>query len=110
MNGFNCAVRTILFNGKPAGKEYWYPTYALTVRAEWTQGDLQMVKEMYDIKVAEPDHVTAQHSRGLFHRLAIRNNNANQWWRRRESNPRPKLLNKKNLRAYPVPLVFAAQH
>jgi hypothetical protein len=55
VNGFNCAVRTILVNGKPAGKEYWYPTYALTVRAEWTQGDLQMVKEMYDIKVEEPD-------------------------------------------------------
>jgi hypothetical protein len=34
----------------------------------------------------------------------------NRWWRRRESNPRPKLLSKKNLRAYPVRRGFAAQH
>ncbi len=33
-----------------------------------------------------------------------------RWWRRRESNPRPKLLSKKNLRACPVRLGFAAQH
>jgi len=55
VNGLNCAVRTILVNNKPAGKSYWYPTYALTVRREWTQGDSQEVEEMYDIKVAEPD-------------------------------------------------------
>ncbi len=32
------------------------------------------------------------------------------WWRRRESNPRPKILSEKNLRAYPVPWGFASQH
>ena len=29
-----------------------------------------------------------------------------KWWRRRESNPRPKLLGEKNLRVYPVPCWF----
>jgi len=28
-----------------------------------------------------------------------------KWWRRRESNPRPKILSKKNLRAYPLQFV-----
>ena len=32
------------------------------------------------------------------------------WWRRRESNPRPKILSEKNLRVYQVRWGFATQH
>jgi hypothetical protein len=66
MNGFNCAVRTTLVNGTSAGKEYWYPTYALTIRDEWTQGDSQTVRELYDIKVSEPDQSVLRIPDGYF--------------------------------------------
>jgi hypothetical protein len=55
VNGYNCAVRTILFNGKPAGKAYWHIPYDLQIRWDWKNGDSQTVREMYDIKVEEPD-------------------------------------------------------
>lgn len=55
VNGLNCAVRTILVNGKPGGKEYWHQPYGLMIRTEWALGDSQTVREVYDVKVSEPD-------------------------------------------------------
>ena len=58
VNGLNCAVRTVLVNGKPGGKAYLYLPYSLEVRTEWTTepgGSLLIVRELYDIEVAEPD-------------------------------------------------------
>ena len=57
VNGLNCAVRMALLNGKPAGKEYLYLPYGLWVKTEHTNldGSLLMVRELYDIEVAEPD-------------------------------------------------------
>ena len=37
-------------------------------------------------------------------------NSRHIWWRRRESNPRPKTLSEKSLRACPVRYFFAVQH
>jgi hypothetical protein len=57
INGFHCAVRTLFVNGKPGGKEYAYLPYGLIVKFEFTApgGKRQMVQELYDIEVAEPD-------------------------------------------------------
>jgi hypothetical protein len=53
--GFHCAVRTVLLNGKPAGKEYVHIPYGLEVRMEFRNGSWFTVRELYDIEVAEPD-------------------------------------------------------
>jgi hypothetical protein len=57
VNGLNCAVQTTLLNGKPAGKSYLYLPYGLWVKTEHTDpaGSHLMVRELYDIEVAEPD-------------------------------------------------------
>jgi hypothetical protein len=58
VNGFHCAVRTVLVNGEPGGKDYTYLPYGLLVKVEWMEpggGPHQMVHELYDIEVAEPD-------------------------------------------------------
>ena len=57
VNGLHCAIRTVLVNGKPGGKEYSYLPYGLIVKVEWTEpgGSHLMVRELYDIEVAEPD-------------------------------------------------------
>ena len=58
VNGFHCAVRTVLVNGEPGGKDYTYLPYGLLVKVEWREpggGPHQMVHELYDIEVAEPD-------------------------------------------------------
>jgi len=57
VNGLNCAIRLVLMNGKPSGKAYSYLPYGLTVKVETTDpgGSFLVVREMYDIEVAEPD-------------------------------------------------------
>jgi hypothetical protein len=56
VNGFQCAVRTVLVNGEPSGKEYSHLPYGLWVKDEFTMpgGDHYTVRELYDIEVAEP--------------------------------------------------------
>ena len=53
------AIRPVLMNGKPAGKEYSYLPYGLNVKTEVTATDgshlIVIVRELYDIQVAEPD-------------------------------------------------------
>ena len=62
VNGFECAVRSILVNGEPGGKEYLYIPYGLLVKTEWTTdgGSHWMVRELYDIQIAEPDPASVQ--------------------------------------------------
>ncbi len=57
VNGLQCAIRPVLGNGKPTGKAYSYLPYGLTVKVETTDpgGSFWVVREMYDIEVAEPD-------------------------------------------------------
>jgi hypothetical protein len=57
VNGLGCAVRNVLLNGLPAGKEYIYRPFALIVKttAMDPTGRSEIVRELYDIKVAEPD-------------------------------------------------------
>jgi hypothetical protein len=55
VNGLNCSVRPVLVNGKPGGKEYRHQPYGLMIRTEWGLGDSLTVRELYDVKVAEPD-------------------------------------------------------
>src|SRR5215510_5581000 len=57
VNGLNCAVRPVLFNGEPCGKSYLYLPYALEVKMECKPpgGNRLMLRELYDIEVAEPD-------------------------------------------------------
>ncbi|MEW5974325.1 MAG: hypothetical protein AB1898_00835 [Acidobacteriota bacterium] len=57
VNGLECAIRPILVNGEPGGKNYSNLTYGLQVKSEWTEpgGSHLMVRELYDVKVAEPD-------------------------------------------------------
>jgi hypothetical protein len=62
VNGLSCAVRTALLNGKPAGKEYLYLPYGLWVKTEFTDpsGSHLMIRELYDIEIAEPDPALLQ--------------------------------------------------
>ena len=57
VNGLQCAVGRVLFNGKLAGKSYSYLPYGLEVKFEVkVPGTSQLeVREMYDMEVAEPD-------------------------------------------------------
>jgi hypothetical protein len=57
VNGLECAIRPVLLNGKPSGKAYTYLPYGLTVKIESTTpgGSHWVVRELYDIEVAEPD-------------------------------------------------------
>lgn len=55
VNGLHCAVRTMLVNGKPDGKEYLHIPYGLEVRMEFRNDSWFTVRELYDIEVAEPE-------------------------------------------------------
>lgn len=57
VNGLQCAIGTVLMNGKPSGKSYSYLPYGLIVKVETTDpgGSYLVVRELYDIEVAEPD-------------------------------------------------------
>ena len=57
VNGLNCAIRPVLINNKPSGKAYSYLPYGLTVKVETAApgGSYLVVRELYDIEVAEPD-------------------------------------------------------
>jgi hypothetical protein len=47
--------RTVLVNGKPGGMEYRHQPYGLIMRTEWGFDDSLTVRELYDVRVAEPD-------------------------------------------------------
>ena len=57
VNGYDCAVSTstTLINGKPQSSAYWHIPSGLLIKLESTHGDSLTVREMYDIKVEEPD-------------------------------------------------------
>jgi hypothetical protein len=57
VNGFECAIGPVLMNGKLSGTDYFYLPYGLIVKTEVTSpgGSHFIVRELYDIEVAEPD-------------------------------------------------------
>jgi hypothetical protein len=57
VNGYDCAVSssTTLVNGKPESSAYWHIPTGLLIKFESTKGNMQTVRELYDIKFVEPD-------------------------------------------------------
>jgi len=68
VNGLQCAIRPVLMNGKPSGKCYSYLPYGLNVKIETTApgGSFWVVRELYDIEVAEPDPALVEIPEGYF--------------------------------------------
>lgn len=57
VNGLHCAVRMVLVNGKPAGKEWVSLPYGLLVKTAWTTpgGKVHVERELHNISPVEPD-------------------------------------------------------
>jgi hypothetical protein len=57
VNGARCGYRKLYVNGTPGGREYISLQYVIYVRVEFMEPNSthQIVREMYDIEVAEPD-------------------------------------------------------